>query len=175
MTREVSFRLSAEDYVAANRDWFFKTIRRSSVRTVIFGLLGLIVAIGAVQEWLTGGSADAITLVAALMLVVIVAWPLFYLIGYLTVPRRTRRLYRQHKALALPTTYNWSEEGILYRSAAGEFQMAWRDMWRWTCGKRTFLFMPNEAAFYPIPLHVLTQAQVADLRALAERHGPPRL
>jgi hypothetical protein len=176
MAGRVTFNLSADDYLAANRDWFAKTVRQPRTLVRIAILVVFCACAGLVINWLErGGALEAVVSGGGFALLGLVTALLCYLAGYLALPLRTRRIYRQQKNLGEQWSYSWSDEGLEFTSPTSTSRIAWPDMWRWSMGPRAFLFLVNEQGFFPVPFRVLSDEQAADLRALASAHGPPRL
>ncbi len=173
MAGEVSFTPTESDYVAANRTWLLRELRRPrrimalSIVTLACAVLGGILATAGDGEI----SPTATVIVAGLVGAGAMAG--IYIYSYALMPRRAGRLYRQQVTLQKPLHYGWSEEGITFRSANGAGSMAWADLHRWTDDRGMFLFFLNDQLFYFLPHRVLGPEQVADLRATATALGPP--
>ena len=175
MAGEVCIELVERDYVDANRAWMLRTLRRPGTLVRYALLIGGLAAFLSVLEWTGDGGWRGIADSVALALVggggaLLVGHGL----GFLLVPRRVRRIFRQTASLGKPWHYAWSDAGLGYRSDGEIGFLPWTDFYRWIEGSRGFLLMLNEQVFYIIPRRALTTAQAEDLRATAAAHGPPR-
>lgn len=175
MAGEVAFTPSEADYAAAHRDWFRRHLRRRGAKfLLVLGAFG--VGVGVVLGILRYGPdpagifASAVTYALIPLVVGLLAWGFCYL----ALPRRARRLYRQHKNLQQPFRYAWSGEGLSYASPTGSGTVAWSDLHRWAEGQGSFLFFVNEAMFHFIPTRALNEAEAEDLRSAAAGSGVAR-
>jgi hypothetical protein len=176
MSREVTFSLSEEDYIAANRDWFTKAGLRRRALIWMGSLLLFTGMAGFVGAWIDGdGMEDGLYAGVGFILITIVALLSCHAACSAMLSWSARRVYRQQKSFGQPWSYAWSEEGLEFRSPTATARFAWPDLWRWSEGSQGFLFMVNERSFFPIPSRALTVAQADDLRELVGRLGPLRL
>jgi len=175
MAGEVGITIGEEDYVGANRVWFLHYLRRRKVLVRYALLLASLAAALAMLEWSGGGGAAGILRVVAFAIVGGGAGLLLCNgIGYVLLPRRARRLFRQNPSFYKSYHYHWSDDGLAYRSERESGMRPWKDFYRWSDGSEALLLMLNEQLFYIIPRRALTDAQAEDLRATLGAHGPPR-
>jgi hypothetical protein len=175
MAGEVSIELVEQDYIDANRAWMLLYLRRPRILGRYALLLASVAVFLAALEWTGGGGLRGVIRLAAFA----VAGGgtgllLCHGLGYLLLPRRARRIFRQTASLGKPYHYRWSEQGIDYRSEGDNGHRAWVDFYRWCDSTKVLLLMLNEQLFYIIPRRALTAAQAEDLRATVAAHGPPR-
>ena len=174
MAGAVQFTLGEQDYIEANRDYArrFLARPRNIMRTAL--LVAGTMAAGALLAQGLSDPREPGSLAIGFGAAALGGILLCQLLGYLLIPRRARRLYRQQASLQKPYRYTWSDAGFAYASETDNAAVAWPELHRWSPGRRTILFFLNDQLFYAIPRHVLTEAQASDLTTLAERHGPPR-
>jgi hypothetical protein len=176
MAGQVTFTATEEDIVAGSRDWFRRALRQPRtkgafyVATLAGGLLG---AAFALQD---GGPPERALRAAALGAVI----GLLLVGGILAarwamLPGQALRAFRQNKTIHSPYTYAWSDEGISWASETANARVAWHDLYRWGEGRSAFLFAVSERGIHFVPRRVLSEAEAADLRETAVRHGPARL
>ena len=174
MEGEISVAPTPDDYLAANRDWFLASIQKGRFWKTLAGLFsfgfllgGLIALPNHILEVVVSGALFGLVALSIPLLFTTASW--------LTLPRRTRRLFDQQKSFAQPWHYRWSEDALEMDNVHVRVRMPWTDFYRWTDGRSALLFFPSELTFYFIPLHVLTAAQADDLRATASRHVARKL
>jgi hypothetical protein len=170
---EVTFQMTEADYVAANRDWFLRTIlkRKAIIRHAV--ALGVAFTAGVV---LAGGDRDTFTmgqLWYGLGLAGAAAGGLLllYVVTYALIPRRAGRLFRQQTGFHRPLTFSWSDDGMAQTSAHGTGTYAWRDLHRWTAGRDSIMPYVTDQLYFVIPRRVLSDAQANDLVATLEQSG----
>lgn len=176
MAGEVTFQMTEADYVAANRDWFLRTIlkRKAIIRhTAVLGvafMAGVAVAGGdrgtfaMDQLWYGLGLAG----IGAGTLI------LLYIITYALIPRRAGRLFRQQTGFHRPLTFSWSADGMTQTTTHGNGTYAWRDLHRWSDGPSTVLIYHTDNLFFVLPRHTLRDDQYRDLVDALIRSGLPR-
>jgi len=176
MAGEAAFTASEEEYAAANREWYRCFMRRRWPR-LFLSAIGTGAALGTIIGVLDHGW-DPVAIFASAVppsLIGLVVPPAMYGFCRLTIPRRARTLYRQHKTLQRPLRFAWSDEGLGYTTSTGTGSLAWRDLHRWAEGRGNFLFFVTDAMFYFIPKRVLSEAEADDLRTVAGGSGLQRL
>jgi hypothetical protein len=175
MAGQVSFTPTEEDIVAGSRDWFRRALVQPRIKGALYvaaiagGLLGAAFALqagGAPERALRAAAFGA---VAGLLLVAgILA------LRYALLPGQALRAFRQNKTIHAPYSYSWSDEGISWESESASARVSWGDLYRWAEGRSAFLFAVSERGVHFVPHRALSEAESADLRATAARHGPAR-
>lgn len=169
----VTYVLGADAQIAAARAnlWRYLRSRRAWIRMGI-GLLVLL-ALGLVA----GLATDENPLWWMLILVgeMVVLVPLIYLVLYLVLPRRVRRLVSQSTIWQRPVEVTWSAAGVSSRSANGDTEMAWDDYHGWHAARTGFLLFFNDQQYQVVPASALTAGQGEGLRAILEQSGLRRL
>jgi len=175
MAGEICIELVEQDHIDANRAWMLLFLRQPKTIARFALLLAGAAIVLASLEWVEGGGADEIIRIAAVAAAAGGGGLLLCLgLGYLLIPRRARRLFRQSATAGRPYRYAWSDEGLSFRSDTESGTRAWQDFYRWGESSRGVLLLLNERLFYIIPRRALTAAQAEDLRATVAAHGPPR-
>jgi hypothetical protein len=180
MAGQVIFTPLEEDIVAGSRDWFRRAILHPRTRGALYvaAVAGALLGAGfALQD---GGSPGRALRVAALGglggLLLVVA---LLATRYSLLPGQALRAFRQnratHTAYTYTYTYAWSDEGISWESESSSARILWRDLYRWGEGRSAFLFAVSERGVHFVPRRALSEAEAADLRDTASRHGPARL
>lgn len=176
MAGSVTFTPTEEDIVAGARDWFLRALRQPRMKGAIYiaalagALLGAAFALqsGAPPaQALRGagiGALAGLLLIAAIMAV-----------RYALLPGQALRSFRQNRTTHTAYTYAWTDEGISWQSEASTARILWPDLYRWGEGRSAFLFAVSDRGVHFVPRRALGEAEAADLRATAIRHGPARL
>ena len=173
MAGEITFTVSEKDYADANRDWFLGNLKRPRP-WIAFGLLALVSAgVGGGSAWLDGKTEEAGSMAAGFALLGLLVALLVCLATYLALPRRTRRLYRQHKILHQPCTIGWTEAGLSIDSANGRTLHPWPDFHRRLVGRRAVLLFLNDQLFFILPRRLLDDTAVEDIESLAAAEAMP--
>jgi len=167
MAGEISFTVSEKDYADANRDWYLANLRRPRP-WIAFVLLALFCAgVGGGATWLDGNKEEIGATATGFALLGLLAAFLVCLATYLALPRRTRRLYRQHKTLHHPCTFGWTEAGLSVDTVNGRTLHPWPDFHRRLVGRRTILLFLNDQLFFILPRRLLDDKAVEDIESLA--------
>jgi hypothetical protein len=163
---QVTFRLTEEDFVAAERDWLRDRFSgRNATINLATSILALFLALVLVAEaWLSYGRLPWPPDFWVLLLL-LVGGSYWLALGwtYLGTARRARRLFGQRAALRELIDYGWSEAGLNYANVHGSGCMPWADVYRWHAGKSCYLVFIDERMSMFIPRAVLTDAQAQDL------------
>jgi hypothetical protein len=81
---------------------------------------------------------------------------------YVALPRRTRRLFRQQKALQRPYEMVWDADEIRRTSETGNTRIPWSDILKWREGNRMFLLYLSDVTFYIIPKRAFANETAID-------------
>lgn len=174
MSGDVTYTLTSDDYVVALKTAFGRSIRRWGalrgwlIVAAACGVIGGFSALGTVGVW------GKLIIVCGFLAWGAIMIPLCWGFCYLLLPRQARRLFRQQRSLHSPWTYRWSETGLENEGETGLVRFKWGDLHAWTRGRKVFLFYANDALFYMLPLHALSEAEADELESLLERRGPKR-
>ncbi|MFK3781404.1 YcxB family protein [Agrobacterium sp. NPDC089420] len=162
MNRSVTFTLTADDYIAANKLFILKysTSRGPLVcwLMVVFVLLGSLFMLA-----LRFPDAPFMALFYICVAVVITI-PLYqYFFGAAVFARKA---YADQKSLQHPMTVAWSDEGFRSTSQQGDWNIPWSDYLKWTEDSKVILLYQGARVFNMLPKRVLTPAQIDDFRQL---------
>lgn len=175
MAGEITFTPSEKDYADANRDWYLAFWARPKgwVTMVLFVLF--FTGLGALMPYIDGKTDEIGPTAIGFALLALVLILLIYLsVYFVALPRRARRLYRQHKALQRTWTFRWSDSGLSMESATGLTSYPWGDFHRWRSGPRSVLLFLNDQLFFYLPRRLLDEASVDEIGSLAAAAGVPR-
>jgi len=163
MAGEAAYRPEAADYVAASRAGWWRSVRRRRFRIqVAIGLL--IVTLLGITLGLVFQLDDKPVLIA-MMIGGYIGWLIACVgIGYLMLPRRARRLFRQQKALDQEFVVSWSPHGAKFISPKASSDLAWGDYLDWAENDGAFILTINDGLYHFVPKRVLDATQTADLR-----------
>lgn len=172
MADEVKFVASEADYVAANRAWYVASPIRRWLLWATFAI-PLFVAGDYILDVLNGLSpleafADSAWLLAAAIALIAVN----ILIPMLT-RSNVRRMMAQNKALRSEVRCCWDTRAVQFFGTNGNADLVWSDLHRWLYDENSFVFLPSDKMMLLLPTRVLSRDQIADLRAIALRFGPP--
>jgi hypothetical protein len=150
------------DLIAANRLHFWTSLKwRRTVLSYVLG--GLIFAlIGTLfTQW-----EDALaTITAATLGFLFWSFLLACILAmnYIRIPHRSRRAFRQLKALQSQTQIDWTSERIQLQSAQGSSDFDWRDFVRIVHGRDVILLFQSDDLFNFIPKRAVSDDQASDL------------
>jgi hypothetical protein len=96
-------------------------------------------------------------------------------LGFLLLPRRARKLFRQQRTLHHEMSFSWSDGGSEWRRGSSVTDTPWADYHRWMETPETFLLYVNDILFHFVPKRALDSVQADDLRATLAAQGPARL
>ena len=171
---EISFRPTSDDYVSANRAWFWRAVRKPrfavtlAVGAAAMVIVGLFITQDEPNPTVSAVFAGGMVLAFLLVMAILTG------LSYLFQPIAARRLFRQHRTLDRDYVVTWDDAGTRFTAVDAHSNTAWHDYHGWYDGRDVLLLMLNERLFQFIPHRVLTADQLADLRRLAPRAGEPR-
>ena len=152
---EISYRISEDDYVAAQRLY-----RRKCAKLHKLGMLVLVV-IGLAMV-LLGWRWHQWWLVAVGVIYAGIPWWWFELVGV----RLVRRNYQRYPAIQDPQCLSVSDEAVRITTSVGESRLPWSKITQWTEDERMLQIYLQPKLFFLIPLHADPQGTVlAALRA----------
>ncbi len=174
---EVTFQMTAADHIAASRDYFRRAISRPRAwrapAIAVILLFGIGFAMGRFLD--NGPLAYQFAMGLWLAGCGLFALGLCYVLSYLMIPRRARRLFAQQKALHKPVRFAWSPEGVVQSTANGEGRYAWDDLYRWDEGRSTILLYHTERMYAVLPHRILEDDLRRDLIDTLSGSVLPRL
>lgn len=150
--------------------WRRMSLNRQSMRTCLVS--GAIGASLILLVLLTSGT-DAFEIASFLVLVVLMMGGLFGL-TYLTLPRRSRKVYSQTASLGEAQQYALDEEGFSVSQASGSARVTWADLHMWDEDANVFLMHPNSMQAYLIPKSQVDKQFIAFAKAQLSENGLPK-
>lgn len=90
---------------------------------------------------------------------------IFFLMNYLFIPRRARRIFLQQKNLHNEVALQWSDGGVSFKSAKGSSNFSWSDFIRIAENRHAIILLQSDALFNFIPKRVLSSDEVASIMA----------
>jgi YcxB-like protein len=76
---------------------------------------------------------------------------------------------------SLPYTAQMSEDGLYFRTSAGESRLTWNLIIGWVEVERVFALFPSPLTFFPIPKRAMTDQQQDELRSLLKNNIPHKI
>ncbi|MDR6869679.1 hypothetical protein J2Y55_000672 [Bosea sp. BE125] len=166
MNRSVSFTLTADDYVAANKLHVLNFYRdRFRLAVIAAGVLLYVLFI--VSDYASGWSFGTFAGIVHLFAFFLLLMP--FLSYFLFAPDIARKTFRKQKSLQQPLTWSWSEAGLKVTSDGGEWLTPWDHYLKRAENAEIFLFYQAPRLFQMVPKRVLTPEQLAELRGCADR------
>lgn len=166
---EISYQLTEDDYRQG-----FKAFRRRktfSLWTTRIGWLLLFVAL-AEALFISISASDRKFGILALLWGFVALWT--YCLWY--APRyAARKMIKGSPSASLPHTAQISEEGLYFRTSAGESRLAWNLIIGWVEVERVFALFPSPLTFFPIPKRAMTDQQQDELRKLLKSKIPNKV
>jgi len=169
----IVFTLSEQDYVRANRLHLFATYKklRSYRALLVLALLywaliffsGGCYCVKAAAMAAVYASVGAIVVVAACIT-----------LGLITLPFRSRRLFRQSKLAQQEQSVTITPETIRFDAASYNIRQPWGDFIRWGENSRFFMLYVIDRQFHILPARALTQNKRAAIRDVLEKAGVPK-
>ena len=80
-----------------------------------------------------------------------------------------RKMIKGSPGASLPHTAEMSEDGLYFRTPAGESRLTWTLIIGWAEVDRVFALFPSPLTFFPIPKRAMTDQQQNELRSLLEK------
>jgi hypothetical protein len=166
----VQITYTAEDYVAASRlharaSYLSKrALRPLLILWLIYSALALVI----IHDWsvrtiaLSVGGAALVTIGVALGIVILNAFIL---------PRRSRRLFAQQRALHAEFTIAWDADSFSLEATTGSGRHGWGDFIRAAENREIILLFQSDMLFNMLPKRALSDAQIADIRAALIAHS----
>lgn len=167
MAGEVTFSASEADNIGAQRDWWRSVVFRRSTGIRYAAIAGVAFILFAgfggwslawpnnYRPYLAWGVGGA--------LYVMLVYGLCPGGGYLRLPRRAARLFRQAKMAGQQWTVSWDDEGLSYIAPNGTGRYHWVDFDHWREGRHATLCFVTDNSFIYIPHRVLNIGQREDI------------
>ena len=145
--KQGSFRMTAEDLIAANRLHWRQTFR---LKRAILLLVAILAASSLWLSWNYGREG----IVASLMLGAFLsgAYLLLWLGSWLCVAPLARRAWRQSERMWVDQQVGCTADEIEFVSSRGEVRFPWSDFYRWAADEKSILLYQSACAFYALPL-----------------------
>ena len=105
----------------------------------IFAAIGVLILCLSFWALWAGGS---IFLLGSL--VALVSW-------FLYIPFKSKRTYRQYKAMSEPVQMEVRDDGLFFKRENGEGLVPWAHIVKWRCNSRIILLYPTNSLFYMVP------------------------
>jgi hypothetical protein len=175
MGGELTFAWTEEEYVAAAKDFYLASLRTPRVRRRFVAITAIAAVIGASTAFLDHAPGRMPLLLLGFAAGGALYLSLIYGLCYLTVPRRTRQLFRQQKTAGRSVRVAWTKDGVSIEASNGSSRVKWTELYQWAEGKNAFLLYHNDQLYNFVPRRLLPDQLAADLRGSLERNGVRRV
>ena len=166
---EISYQLTEDDYRQG-----FKAFRRRKIFSLWTTRIGWLLLFVALAEalFISISASDRNLPILALLWGFVAFWT--YCLWY--APRyAARKMIKGSPSASLPHTAQMSEEGLYFRTSAGESRLAWNLIIGWVEVERVFALFPSPLTFFPIPKRAMTDQQQDELRKLLKSKIPNKV
>lgn len=153
--RTVSFTLTAQDLVAAQRLQLRTNLRKTLISASVIGLVVLVF-------FTNDKDRTLLDLARSIAMFGVIAAILVWLLGFWQA-RESRKLHAQTAAFRHPFTLSWSDQGLRFDSESGVCTLGWTDFTKVVHDKATILLYQNDRMAQIIPKRVLSADQIADI------------
>lgn len=159
------------DYAAATRAHYFRMMRsRRWIARLGLVTLVLCAIYAALLAWL--GEPNLLAWVSVVAVLLIATVLLGSAINLARIGGMMRRQFAQQPLYAEPFEFGWSESGLTTRGPIATASVEWRQLHRWHEAASCLLFYLSERNYLFVPKRVLSDEQLAGLRAALA--GTPR-
>ena len=166
--KSISVQLRADDYLSAS----YLHSRRQ---------MGLLASIAFVASAVAGVAGNSFSDLNNAFEVVVAMLPLVFLVlaflgaRYLLTPWRTRRIYRQQKAMQRPRTLSWDDDYLTSEGADSTARIPWSDFIRWRENDQLFMLYLSDVAFHIVTKRAFNDAdEISAFRRLVQQKIAPR-
>lgn len=145
MAGETTYTATEADSIGAHRDWWRGAVfrRKTAIRYLLIGTIAF--AVGAVGlAWDEPDYRIRLLVGAGYALVMLIVLGSCLALGYILLPRRVRRLYRQTPTSGQEWTFTWSDQALSHSASNGSGRFAWSDYHHWRMGRDAFQFYLND-------------------------------
>jgi YcxB-like protein len=164
---EISYQLTEDDYRQG-----YKAFRRRKTFSLWATRIGWVLLFLALAEALFASifgffGFDRSLPDLALLWGLVAFWA--YCLWY--APRyAARKMMKGSPSASLPHTAQMSEDGLYFRTSAGESRLTWNLIIGWVEVERVFALFPSPLTFFPIPKRAMTDQQQDELRSLLKNN-----
>jgi len=166
---EISYQLTEDDYRQG-----YKAFRRRRTFSLWAARIGWVLLFLALAESLfvsiSGFDRSFPNLALLWGLVAFWAYCLWYAPRY-----AARKMIKGSPGASLPHTAQMSEDGMYFRTSAGESRLKWNLIIGWVEVERVFALFPSPLTFFPIPKRAMTDQQQDELRSLLKNNIPHKI
>jgi hypothetical protein len=166
---EISYQLTEDDYRQG-----YKAFRRRKTFSLWATRIGWVLLFLALAEALyvsiSGFDREFPTLALLWGQVAFWAYCLWYAPRY-----AARKMIKGSPSASLPHTAQMSDEGLYFRTSAGESRLSWNLIIGWVEVERVFALFPSPLTFFPIPKRAMTDQQQDELRNLLQNKVPHKV
>jgi hypothetical protein len=167
----ITVQLTESDFLVAQR----LHVRWTRNDWLTYGLgYALLVAAG-ILLLISGDGRFPVVLAGALLVYVPIAlWFCTALVRFLILPRRSRKLFRHHKALHAPYTITWDDERMTVTSEDYMQRSLWTDFLKWREDDRLVLLYYSPIQFRLVPIRAFPDEATRDaFTRLVREKVPP--
>jgi hypothetical protein len=163
---QISYQLTEDDYRQGYRA--FRRRKTFSLWATRIGWVLLFLVLGeALYVSISGFDREFPTLALLWGFVAFWGYCLWYAPRY-----AARKMIRGSPSASLPHSAEMSEDGLHFRTSAGESRLTWNLIIGWVEVERVFALFPSPLTFFPIPKRAMTDQQQDELRNLLKTKIP---
>ncbi|EIZ80209.1 hypothetical protein WSK_1243 [Novosphingobium sp. Rr 2-17] len=159
---DIRFTFTEDDLVAAQRAWWTGVARWQAYLGVVLVIWLGCASVFTVAAWSGGGSPPYILIAAMVPIALCISAALFAL-GFVQIPRRARKAFREHKALAGEYAISVTSDTLAVRAPMGSNDLPWNVFLCWLDGPETLLLYQNRNLFNAVPKRALPPGASDDI------------
>jgi hypothetical protein len=166
---EISYQLTEDDYRQG-----YKAFRRRKTFSLWATRIGWVLLFLVLAEalFISISGSDRSFPNLALLWGLVAFWS--YCLWY--APRYAAgKMIKGSPSASLPYTAQMSEDGLYFRTSAGESRLTWNLIIGWVEVERVFALFPSPLTFFPIPKRAMTDQQQDELRSLLKNNIPHKI
>lgn len=174
MMTDIRFTFTEQDLIAAQRAWWTGVARWQAFVGVAM-VIWLGCAIGFTAAAWSGGGAAPYVLIATVLPIAICLSAGSFAAVYVLTPRRARKAFREHKALAGEYILSWTSAALSVRAPMGSSDLPWGVFLCWLDGPETLLLYQSRNLFNAVPKRVLPAGACNEIKTYLVAAGVAEL
>ncbi len=168
MSEKFSFTLTQQQYLNANKLYFWSSLRSAKSARSLGWLTGLYFIVGMIVMYFEQQLLDAAEIfrIAAIAFAgAFVVLFVCYLVAYLMLPRRTRKLFAQQRLLHLPQNFEITDNAILLESELYNTKVPYDLVFKWAENSAVMAVYHSDQTFQIFPKDIVPASAIDAIRA----------